>query len=282
MKLKKIYIEITNRCNLNCSFCIHNKRALKDISLDEYKIIINKIKNYTKEIYLHILGEPLLHPNILEFIEYATINNLLVNITTNGYLINKIKDCQSIHRLNISLHSYNENTNLSIDEYLDNIFMIIDKIRNNTFCAVRLWVNNKNTNKMLAYINKRYNTNIKELHDDMKIKITNNLIIDTNHEFIWPSLNNQYYSEVGTCRGLIDHIGILSDGTIIPCCLDSEGIINLGNIYDNSLDEVYNKPLIKEIICGFRNHQKIHELCKHCYFLKSSEDKKVSTNSTKS
>ena len=282
MKLKKIYIEITNRCNLNCSFCIHNKRALKDISLDEYKIIINKIKNYTKEIYLHVLGEPLLHTNILEFIEYAAINNLLVNITTNGYLINKIKDCTNIHRLNISLHSYSENTNLSLDEYLDNIFMVIEKIRNTTFCAVRLWVNNKNTNKMLAYINKRYNTNIKELNDDMKIKVTNNLIIDTNHECIWPSLNNQYYSEVGTCRGLIDHIGILSDGTIIPCCLDSEGIINLGNIYHNSLDEVYNKSLVKEMICGFRNHQKVHELCKHCYFLKNSEDKKVSTNSTKS
>lgn len=282
MKLKKIYIEITNRCNLNCTFCIHNKRIFKDIKLDEYKIIIDKIKDYTKEVYLHVLGEPLIHENIIEFIEYASINNLLVNITTNGYLINKIKDCYDIHRLNVSLHSYNENTGLSIDEYLNNVFQVIDKLRNKTFCSVRLWVNNKNTKKMLAYINKRYDTNITELHDDIKIKITNNLIIDTNHEFIWPSLKNQYYSEVGTCRGLIDHIGILSDGTIIPCCLDSEGIIELGNIYQDSIDEVYNSPLVKEMICGFRNHKKIHELCKHCYFLKNSEDKKVSTTSTKS
>lgn len=282
MKLKKIYIEITNRCNLNCSFCIHNKRVFKDITFDDYKIIIDKIKNHTKEIYLHVLGEPLLHPCVNEFIAYAAKNNLFVNITTNGYLINKIKDNSDIHRLNVSLHSYSDNANLLLDEYLDNVFKVIDKLRNKTFCAVRLWVNNKNTDKTLAYINKRYNTKIVEIHDDMKVKITNNLIIDTNHEFIWPSLNNQYYSEVGTCRGLLDHLGILSNGTIIPCCLDSEGIINLGNIYQDSLDDVYNKPMVKEMICGFRNHKKVHELCKHCYFLKDREDKKVSTTSTKS
>lgn len=281
MKLKKIYIEITNRCNLNCSFCVHNKRPFKDMTFDEYKMIINKIKNHTKEVYLHVLGEPLLHPNINEFIDYATNNGLLVNITTNGYLIKNILNNHNINRLNISMHSYQEQTNLSLNDYLDNIFLVIDKLRSKTFCSIRLWVSNHHTKKMLNYINERYHTNIIEIHDDMKEKITNNLIIDTNHEFIWPNLNNHYYSESGTCRGLIDHIGILSDGTIIPCCLDSEGIIKLGNIYTNSLEEVYNKPIVTDMICGFKNKKKIHELCKHCYFLKSREDKKVSSNTTK-
>ena len=281
MKLKKIYIEITNRCNLNCSFCIHNKRPFKDMTLDEYKIIIDKIKNYTKEVYLHVLGEPLLHPNINEFIDYASDNGLLVNITTNGYLIKNIFNNKNINRLNISMHSYQDKTNLSLNNYLDNIFTVIDQLRKKTFCSIRLWVSNTYTKEMLNYINKRYNTNILEIHDDMKEKITNNLMIDTNHEFIWPNLNNHYYSESGTCRGLIDHIGVLSDGTIIPCCLDSEGIINLGNIYLNSLEEIYNKPLVTEMICGFKNNKKVHELCKHCYFLKNREDKKVSNDTTK-
>ena len=281
MKLKKIYIEITNRCNLNCSFCIHNKRPFKDMTFDEYKMIINKIKNHTKEVYLHVLGEPLLHPNINEFIDYATNNGLLVNITTNGYLIKNILNNHNINRLNISMHSYQEQTNLSLNDYLDNIFLVIDKLRSKTFCSIRLWVSNHHTKTMLNYINERYHTNILEIHDDMKEKITNNLIIDTNHEFIWPNLNNHYYSESGTCRGLIDHIGILSDGTIIPCCLDSEGVIKLGNIYTNSLEEIYNKPIVTDMICGFKNNKKIHELCKHCYFLKNREDKKVSSNTTK-
>lgn len=281
MKLKKIYIEITNRCNLNCSFCIHNKRPFKDMTFDEYKTIINKIKNHTKEVYLHVLGEPLLHPNINDFIDYAANNGLLVNITTNGYLIKNILNNKNINRLNISMHSYQDKTNLSLNNYLDNIFLTIDKLRSKTFCSIRLWVSNNHTKTMLNYINERYHTNILEIHDDMKEKITNNLIIDTNHEFIWPNLNNHYYSESGTCRGLIDHIGILSDGTITPCCLDSEGIIKLGNIHTNSLEEVYNKPLVTDMICGFKNNKKIHELCKHCYFLKNREDKKVSSNTTK-
>ena len=102
MKLKKIYIEITNTCNLDCSFCIKNQRKPMIMSFDNYKYIINKIKNNTKEIYLHVLGEPLMHKDINSFIDYAYNNGLLVNITTNGYLINKIKDNNNIHRLNIS------------------------------------------------------------------------------------------------------------------------------------------------------------------------------------
>jgi len=281
MKLKKIYIEITNRCNLNCSFCIHNERVIKDMTMDEYKIVIDKIKNYTKEIYLHVLGEPLVHNNINEFIDYAYDNGLLVNITTNGYLINKIKDNKHIHRLNISMHSFDELNKLSIKEYLDNNFLVIDNIRSNTFVSLRLWVNNKYTNDMLEYINNRYNTNIVSIRDDLKVKISSNLIIDTNHEFIWPSLKNGYYSEIGTCQGLINHIGILCDGTIIPCCLDSAGVINLGNIYNDDIDSIYNKKIVKDMICGFKNNRKVHELCKHCYFLKNEADKNVSSNSTK-
>lgn len=268
MRLKKIYIEITNKCNLNCPFCIHNRRFIHDLTMDEYKTIISKIKGYTNEIYLHVLGEPLLHDNILDFINYANDNNILVNVTTNGILINKLEGNHNIHRLNISLHSFNKD---NILEYLDNVFNYIDSVRDKTFCSVRLWVSNKNTDYMLDYINKRYNTNICEIHDDMKVKIDTNLIIDTNHEFIWPDMNNNYYSETGTCKGLIDHIGILSDGTIIPCCLDSEGIINLGNIFDSSIDEVFDKDIVKNMIAGFKNNKKVCELCRHCSFLKEKK-----------
>ena len=115
MKFKKIYLEITNACNLNCSFCIKNKRKVEYLTFDNYKLIVDKIKNYTKELYFHILGEPLLHPDIINFIEYANKKGLLVNITTNGYLINNLKNNDGIHRLNISLHSYNESYKVEID-----------------------------------------------------------------------------------------------------------------------------------------------------------------------
>ena len=269
MALKKIYLEITNSCNLNCDFCIKNSRKIKYIDTKEYQYIINKIKNNTKEIYMHVLGEPLMHKDINYFIDYAYNNKLLVNITTNGYLINRIKDNHHIHRLNISLHSFNERYKVDIDDYLNNIFSVIDNLRDKTFVTLRLWINNKNTNYMLKYINDRYHINIDKLENNIKIKITNNLIIDTFHVFIWPDLNNNYYNECGTCKGLIDHIGILSDGTVIPCCLDSKGIINLGNIYKDNIDDILKGNRAKNMIDGFKKNNKYEELCKHCSFIQS-------------
>ena len=267
MHLKKIYLEITNGCNLNCDFCIKNKRKITNISFDNYKYIIDKIKDYTDEIYLHVLGEPLMHREINEFIDYAYNKGLLVNITTNGYLIKKIKDNKHIHRLNISVHSYNIKYGISLNEYLNNIFEVIDKLRNETFISLRLWINSKDNEQVLDYINKRYNTNINKVNDNEKIKVTNNLIIDTFHEFIWPDLSNNYYSEYGRCMALKGHIGILSDGTIIPCCLDSKGVINLGNIYENNLDDIFNSPRVKSMLEGFKKGYKCEELCRHCKFL---------------
>ena len=103
--------------------------------------------------------------------------------------------------------------------------------------------------------------------NNTKIKIVPNLIIDTFHEFIWPDLNNYYYNEIGTCYALIDHIGILVDGTVVPCCLDSRGVINLGNIYEYSLDSILNNERVNLMIDNFKNNRKCEELCKHCKFI---------------
>ncbi len=271
MRFKKIYIEITNRCNLKCDFCILNKRKVKDISIDEYKTILNKIKGYTKEIYLHVLGEPLLHSSINEFISYANNNGFDVCITTNGYLLDRLKE--SPKRVNISLHSYNKKYGVSLDDYLDKIFKYVDNNRDKTYFSLRLWANKNN--EIINYINKRYNLNLNNISNDQKIKIGKNLLIDTFHEFIWPLLDNNYYNENGKCYGLINHIGILSDGTIIPCCLDSEGIINLGNIYKDNLEDILNKDIVRNMINSFRNNKKCIELCKHCSFLEESNDNKI-------
>lgn len=272
MKFKKVYIEICNGCNLNCDFCIKNSRQVKYIKRDEYEYIINKIAGYTKEIYLHVLGEPLMHKDINYFIDYAHNMGILVNITTNGYLINKIKDNKNIHRLNISMHSFNSRYGIGIDEYIDNVFYVVDNLRDKTFVSLRLWVKTENTKKILEYINKRYGTKILETDNNKKIKISNNLIIDSFHEFIWPDINNSYYNENGRCNGLIDHFGILSTGEIIPCCLDSKGIINLGNIYQDNLEDVFNSKLVKEMREGFLNNKKCQELCRHCSFLGGSNE----------
>jgi radical SAM protein with 4Fe4S-binding SPASM domain len=212
------------------------------------------------------MGEPLMHPDINYLIDYATKEGFKVNITTNGYLIDKIKDNKNIRQVNISLHSYSDKYKLSLEEYLNNVSNSIDcMVSNGTYVSLRLWVKNEYTNYILDYINKRYNVNIEKIEGNVKVK--DRIYISNFHEFIWPDLDNSYCNSEGTCYGTRKHIGILVDGTVVPCCLDSKGIINLGNIYINEIEDIINSERYKNIKEGFCNNKKVEELCKHCKFL---------------
>ena len=263
MRFKKIYIETTNLCNLNCDFCIKNRRKKEIMTIQNFKIILSKIKNYTNYIYLHILGEPLLNPKLNEFILLASNEGFNINITTNGYLIDKIKDNKNIRQVNISLHNFDVKYNVELKKYLNNIFDSVEElIKNNTYVSLRLWVKNKYSEDIINEVNNYYKVNITK-----NTKIKENLFFNFEKQFIWPDLNNSYYNESGKCYGLTDHIGILVDGTIVPCCLDTLGIINLGNIFKEEIDEILNKKTVIKMIEGFKNNKKEMELCKHCNFL---------------
>ena len=264
MRFKKIYIEITNGCNLNCSFCIGNNRKVKFMNFDEFSFILDKIRPYTDYLYFHILGEPLLHPEVNKFIEYAYLRGFKVNITTNGYLIDKIKYNNCIRQINISIHSFDELYGISISDYLSNIFDSISTLKN-TFISIRMWFNNKYKDEMLSYICSRFNLSFDFSSFD-RVKIDDRIFLSQFHEFIWPDLKNNFYSEEGRCYGLIDHLGILSDGSIVPCCLDSKGDICLGNIFNNGLDFVLNSDRVINMIDGFKKGYKCEELCRHCGF----------------
>jgi radical SAM protein with 4Fe4S-binding SPASM domain len=208
------------------------------------------------------MGEPLLHPHINELIDLAS-KDFFINITTNGFLIKKIADNKNIRQLNISLHSYDDKYNKTFDEYINDIFNAVDKLRvNNTIVKYRLWVDSVYKAKVINKLEEKYKTKI----DSNKVKLGKNVYYEIEEEFIWPSLDNSYYKETGSWRALRDHIGILVDGTIVPCCLDSEGIISLGSIYKNEINDIINSNLFKEMKNGFLNNKKIHELCKKCNF----------------
>lgn len=269
MRFKKIYIEITNSCNLNCSFCIGNKRKIKFMSFSEFKIILNKIKPYTNYLYFHILGEPLLHPMINEFIDIASDMGFNINITTNGYLIDKIKT-NNIRQINISLHSFDLKYGISLDNYLNNIFNAVSKL-SNTYISYRVWLNSDYSKDILNKLSLYYDVSFDYSSFD-KVSLSHNVFLSQFHEFIWPDLNNDYYNEKGRCYGLIDHIGILCDGTVIPCCLDSLGCISLGNIFESDLDSILNCDRVSNMIKGFKCGIKCEELCKHCSFLDEKKE----------
>lgn len=260
---KKIYIEITNACNLKCSFCALNKRKKEFMSLDNFKIILNKIKGHTEYIYLHVMGESLLHPNVNEFINYAAQAGFNINITTNGYLINNIENNSNIRQVNISLHSFNSKNGLSIDKYLSNIFKVVRNLTSRgTYIKYRMWIDSKDRDIILDYLKKEYK--VDDIVDGQQLD--KNIYFETEETFIWPDYENDYYNANGSCMGLRSHIGILVDGTVVPCCLDNEGRIKLGNIYKNNINDIITSNLFKTMKTGFCNNKKINELCKHCNF----------------
>lgn len=261
---KKIYVEITNNCNLDCSFCIKNNRQKKFMDIEEFKTLLNKITDKTKYLYFHVSGEPLLHPQINEFINLAKEDNFNINITTNGYLIKRIINNQNIRQINISLHSFDKKYNKSLDDYLEDIVKVIKELHNNVYFSLRFWTNNDNNLEIIKKLEKYFNKNI-ELKNGYEI--IENVFISINTEFIWPDLNNEYYSELGTCYALKDHIGILSNGDVVPCCLDANGIIKLGNIFENHLDDIINSQRYQKMLVGFQRHIKCEDLCKKCNFL---------------
>ncbi len=252
----RIYIEITNICNLNCSFCKEDNRPKESMKLEQFEIILNKIKGYTDNIYLHIKGEPLIHKDIEEIIKLSNNYNLNVNITTNGRLIKdklNILNNNKIRQINISLHSY-DNLN-EIKDFLN----VIENI--NTNISLRVWNDNIEIIKLLEeYYNIKINIT-------KRSTIKDNIFLDIDKEFIWPDINSKEINKNGTCYGLRRQIGILVDGTVVPCCLDQDGIINLGNIFNEELEDILDKERTQNIINGFRNNTLIESLCKRCQYI---------------
>lgn len=258
-RFKRIYVEVTNICNLQCSFCQPDKRQKEFITLDNFEIVINKIKDYTDYIYLHVKGEPLLHPHINEIIEIANKYNLKVNLTTNGTLLDNLTN-KNIRQINYSMQSSNDIKETKI---------ILDKLKRfikdtNIYLSIRLWSNSIKNNQIYDLLRNEFNYD-QEIKD--KINLANNVFLSIEDEFIWPSNITNKERCNGTCLGLKEQLAILVDGTIVPCCLDNNGDINLGNIYHSNLDDVLKQKRCLDIINGFNNNVLIENLCKNCNYI---------------
>jgi len=256
---KKIYIEITNICNLSCEFCTPDGRKKEFIKKDKFEYILEQIKEYTDYIYLHVKGEPLLHPEINELIELAYNKGFYINITTNGTYIEKLHT-KNIRQINYSMQSAND-----IKQMQETVRKLRKYVLNeNIYLSLRLWTKKaKEDSEIREMLKKEFGDMI---DIDNKNTLDKNIFLSVEDEFIWPSLENKDESQEGYCYGLKDHIAILVDGTVIPCCLDHKGNINLGNINDMKLSEILNTKKSKDIIEGFKNRNAVEELCRKCGF----------------
>lgn len=265
----KVYIEITNICNMDCSFCHGHSRAPKRMSKDEFGLILDKLTGQTEYIYYHLMGEPLTHPLLPDFLKLASGRGYKSIITTNGTLISKRKEellSSGIHKINISLHSFE---GLADENYIRHICELADFAKcasdKGIIIVFRLWNNGFDGGKNEIIFNLlKENIHGEWAENTRGIRIRNKIHLEWGERFEWPDSKAEIKGEKFSCYGLRDQFGILSDGTVVPCCLDSEGIINLGNIFNEDIGAILNSERALNLIEGFKCGIASEDLCKRC------------------
>ena len=108
--LKKAYLEITNVCNLSCSFCPGTRREKRFMTPEDFETLSRKLRGHVEYLYLHLMGEPLLHPQLEEILGIAARQGFRVIITTNGTLLDRrgelLVSSPAVYKVNISLQSF--------------------------------------------------------------------------------------------------------------------------------------------------------------------------------
>ena len=264
----RIYVEIGNICNKNCSFCHGTKRENRQMTFEEFKLTLSKIRHLTKYLYFHLMGEPLCHPQIIEFIKYAGAMGFKVAVTTNGTLLSRLGDAliaSGVYKVNISLHGFEDERERA--KYLDACISFADKASKcGVLTVLRLWNGfedggeNSDTYAQIRDFFKE----AEWVSGSRGARIRDKLHLEYGERFEWPDINARDFGEDVFCYGLSDHFGILSDGSVVPCCLDSDGVITLGNIFTDDIDEILSSPRAESIRCGFKNKKAREELCKRC------------------
>lgn len=249
---------------------MQTKRDKQFVSMVNFEKLLTKIEGHTKHICLHVLGEPLLHPNFVEIVNLCKSHNLNINLVTNGTLIEKLNPNLEIRKISFSLHSFPQENYKDEQQLISALKIYLEKIYNFAkqfvgFVEYRLWNGENDINlndKILKILSGFYAKKITL----ETTKIYHNTYLGVDNAFVWPSKNKQV-CEGSYCHSLSDHLAILVDGTVVPCCLDGDGKINLGNIYNTDLENIINTERYKTILNGFRRRKPTEDLCKHCNFI---------------
>lgn len=274
-QFKKIYIEITNICNLSCHFCPKTKRSSKFLTKEEFEKRILEAKPLCDEVTLHLMGDPLIHPRLNDLLNIAKEHDVKINLTTNGTMVeNKHQELlnESVKRINFSIHGIK--TSFPLEEqkvYLKKVIdftKIAQEKRPELIITYRLWNVNRESNKdILEKIEKEFDIKLPN-NNNQSTQIKNNAFIHFDNAFEWPDPKKGDESHNGFCFGLKTHIGILSDGTVVPCCLDNDGNIPLGNINENTITEILDMPRASNMRKGFQERRLVEDMCKKCPYIK--------------
>ena len=248
------------------------------MSVEEFRLIVEKIRPFTNYIYLHVLGEPLLHPQLDEILAIAEQSGLNINITTNGSLLKKKKEIllrHSIRQINISLHDAEENIpNDQWNEYMQSAIDFAKEQAQNTYICLRLWnttnLESAGFNELcLEKISLAFQLSKELLNQETKgngLKLSDHIFLQRSPRFEWPDETHAGDQTKKTCYALRDHIAILSDGQVVPCCLDADANMKLGDIFTENLSEILDSQRAKDIKKGFEQRKVVEPICATCGF----------------
>ena len=311
--IDRCYIEVTNVCNLNCDFCPKHRRQNRQLTIEEFDLLTDKIRGRVIFLYFHLMGEPLLHPLLPDFIRIAREKGFRTVLTSNGTLLDKALNLLSSlpHKVQLSLHSHESNGKGKLDEYINKVMQFaIPAAEQGTCVVLRLWnqggreSENEQVMQLLEqYVKKPW----RERPDGYRL--CENLYLEFDRKFQWPTtqeppssspegegfldsiepseegleqkkvtkisslggspmlITSEYVPKRGAevfCKALHKQIGVLADGSLVPCCMDHNGDIILGNLFTQSLDEILDSPRAKAMVEGFRHHKATELLCRNC------------------
>ena len=279
MRFSRCYLEITNRCNLSCSFCPKTKRPARTLNPAEFRQLAEKIRPYTDYLYLHVLGEPLLHPQLGEILDICRELLFRVVITTNGTLLpaqeTMLLSSPALYKINVSLHSFEANAPGDFRAYLSGCFSFAKKAGDaGKLVDLRLWNLDGETTRGQNAQNDVILETLASffprpwVQNTWGFRLCDRVFVHYAEKFDWPDLALEERSDCGTCRALKDQIAVLSDGTVVPCCLDHEGDIALGNLFSQNLPEILDDTPAKALLSGFSARKLSHPLCRRCGYAK--------------
>jgi len=273
-RFQKVYLEISNICNLSCRFCPGTRRKPKIMNEAEFSVLLPRLRPWTDFLYFHLMGEPLCHPLLADYLKLAGEHGFRVILTTNGTLLQKqqtiLLSSPALHKVNISLHAFEAN-DLSdpFEDYLQQCFAFGKAAEGKKIIIFRLW-NQGGADKRNADILSVLESVFPKpwVEERRGIRIGNRVYLEYGDKFDWPDLRAEDQGNQVFCYGLRDQIGVLCDGTVVPCCLDHDGDLALGNLLESGLDEILESERAQAIYQGFQQRYAAEELCRKCGYAK--------------
>lgn len=269
-RFRKIYVEISNKCNLRCAFCPGTKRPARSMTAEEFQLLLPKLKPYTDYLYFHVMGEPLCHPLLENFLAQSHQQGFRVILTTNGTLLPNrqqvLLQSPALHKIHISLHAFEANDiSTSFRDYIHGCIEFGKAAEGKCIVVYRLWNNGGQDEKNAEILDALHHAFPQDwIPGKQGTAIGDRIFLEPGDKFDWPDLSAQERTGCFFCYGLRDQLGILADGTVVPCCLDHEGDIVLGNVFREELEDILHCERAQALFNGFSQGVATEELCRRC------------------